>query len=169
MERGGKLVNISPEYGASSSKADYWLTIRPNTDTALLLGVSKIIMDNDWHDKKFLKEFSDFPLLIRKDNLKRLKPEDFIQDYNNQLPKDGPSYKIHGLKKEQYDKIGDFTVFDKATDSVKPITREDVGALLKKKKLDPALEWNGTIKGKKGKDIEVCTLFWAYKHIHLKD
>ncbi|HJM94495.1 MAG TPA: molybdopterin-dependent oxidoreductase, partial [Candidatus Marinimicrobia bacterium] len=96
MERGGKLVNVSPEYGPSSSKADYWLTIRPNTDTALLLGISKLIIDNNWHDEKFLKEFSDFPLLIRKDTLKRLKPEEFINDYKNQLSENGPSFTIHG-------------------------------------------------------------------------
>ena len=169
MERGGKLVNISPEYGPSSSKADYWLTIRPNTDTALLLGISKIIIDNNWHDKTFLKEFSDLPLLIRKDTLKRLKPEDFISDYKNQLSDKGPSFKIHGMKKEQYDKIGDFTIFDRTTDSVQPLTREDIGDFLKKKKIDPALDWDGTIKNSDGNEIEICTIFWAYKHIHLKD
>ncbi|MBT6981867.1 MAG: molybdopterin-dependent oxidoreductase, partial [Candidatus Marinimicrobia bacterium] len=169
MERGGKLVNISPEYGPSSSKSDYWLTIRPNTDTALLLGISKIIIDNNWHDKKFLKKFSDFPLLIRKDTLKRLKPEDFITDYNNQLSEKGPSFTIHGMKKEQYDKIGDFTIFDRTTNSVQPLTREDIGEFLKKKKIDPVLDWDGTIKDSDGNEIEICTIFWAYKHIHLKD
>ena len=169
MERGGKLVNISPEYGPSSSKADYWLTIRPNTDTALLLGISKIIIDNNWHDKTFLKGFSDFPLLIRKDTLKRLKPEDFIKNYNNRLSEKGPSFKIHGMKKEQYEKIGDFTIFDRTTSSVQPITREDIGDFLKKKKIDPALDWEGTIKDNDGIEIKICTIFWAYKHIHLKD
>ena len=169
IERGGKMVVISPEYGPSASKADYWITIRPNTDAALLLGVAKIIIDNDWHDKKFLKEFSDFPLLIRKDTLKRLKPEDFISGYSNQLAKDGPSYKIHGMKEEQYKQIGDFTVYNRSSKALQPITRDDVGQVMRKRGLDPALDWEGTVRGTDGEEIEVCTIFWAYKHIHLKD
>lgn len=169
IERGGKLVVVSPEYGPSASKADYWITIRPNTDAALLLGISKIIIDNDWHNKEFLKEFSDFPLLIRKDTLKRLKPEDFISGYSNQLAEDSPSFKIHGMKEEQYNQIGDFVVFDNNSKSPQPITRDDVGQVLRRRKLDPALNWEGTVTGIDKEEIEVCTVFWAYKHIHLKD
>ncbi len=169
MERGGKLVVVSPEYGPSSSKADYWLTIRPNTDAALLLGVAKIIIDNDWQDTAFLKEFSDFPLIIRKDTLKRLKPEDIIAGYENQLPDDSPSYTVHGLKKEQYAQIGDFTVYDSKTSSIKPITRDQVGGKLGQAGIDPQLEWDGKVKTVAGKEIDVCTLYWAYKYVHLKD
>ena len=169
MERGGKLVVVSPEYSPSSSKADYWITIRPNTDAALLLGISKIIIDNHWYDEPFLKEFTDFTLLIRKDTLKRLKPEDFIKGYKGQLSSEGPSYKIHGLKKEQYEKIGDFVVYDGKSDSLKPITRDDVGQTMQKKGLVPVLDWEGKVTDLKGNEIEICTLFWAYKNLHLKD
>ena len=169
MERGGKLVNVSPEYSPASSKADYWLTIRPNTDTALLLGITKIMMDRNWYDEEFVTHFTDFPILIRKDTLKRLKPEDFIKDYKGQLPEDGPSYKKFGLKKEQYERLGDYTVFDSNSNSVKPVTRDDVGETLKKKNIAPALEWDGTIRTIDGNDVEACTIFWAYKHVHLKD
>ncbi len=169
MERGGKLVVVSPEYGPSASKADYWITIRPNTDAALLLGIAKIIIDNDWHDEKFVKAFTDFPLLIRKDTLKRLKPEDFISDYRPQLKSDSPSYTIHGLKKEQYEQIGDYTVYDGKSGEIKPITRDDVGGKLQARGIDPLLEWDGKVTGLDGQEIEVCTLFWAYKHVHLKD
>lgn len=169
MERGGKIVVISPEYSPSSSKANYWLTIRPNTDTALLLGITKLLMDNKWYDEKFVKEFTDFPVLIRKDTLKRLKPEEVTRDYKGQLAEDGPSFKIHGLKKEQYEKLGDYVVFDAKTNSVAAITRDDVGERLWKKGLDPVLEWEGKVKGVDGKDIDALTIFSAYKNIHLKD
>jgi hypothetical protein len=132
IERGGKLVVISPEYSPSSSKADYWITIRPQTDAAFLLAVSKIIIDNKWYDEKFVKEFTDFPLLIRKDNLKRLKPEDIIPDYKGRLNEDGPSYHLFGLTKEQYEKLGDYTVYDAHSNSVKPVTRDDVGERLRR-------------------------------------
>ncbi|MFQ6616351.1 MAG: molybdopterin-dependent oxidoreductase, partial [Fidelibacterota bacterium] len=169
MERGGKLVVVSPEYSPSSSKADYWITIRPNTDAALLLGISRIIIDNEWYDERFLKEFTDFPLVIRKDTLKRLKPEDFIPGYIGQISKDGPSFRIHGLKKKDYQRIGDFVVFDGTSRQLKPVTRDDLGQAMVKKGLDPLLEWEGTVRGVDGKEIEVLTLFYAYKNIHLKD
>ena len=44
MERGGKIVVIAPEYGPPSTKADYWIPIRPQTDTALWLGIARILM-----------------------------------------------------------------------------------------------------------------------------
>ncbi|MFQ5473654.1 MAG: nitrate oxidoreductase subunit alpha, partial [Dehalococcoidia bacterium] len=72
MERGAKIVVISPEYGPQTTKADYWLSVRPGiSDTTIFLAVSKIIMDNGWHDEEFVKQFTDLPLLVRTDNLKR--------------------------------------------------------------------------------------------------
>ncbi len=169
MERGGKLVNISPEYSPSSSKSDYWITIRPQTDAAFLLGVTKVMIDRGWYDEKFIKEFTDFPILIRKDTLKRLNPEDVISGYKKRLSENGASFHIFGLKKEQYEKIGDFAVYDTRSNSVKPITRDDVGTHQVEQKLDPALDWEGTVKSVDGKEIPVCTIFWAYKNVHLKD
>ncbi|MFQ5990681.1 MAG: molybdopterin-dependent oxidoreductase, partial [Candidatus Methylomirabilales bacterium] len=43
MERGAKIVVITPEYSPPAAKADYWIPIRPNTDTALFLGITKIL------------------------------------------------------------------------------------------------------------------------------
>ena len=76
MERGGRIVVIAPEYGAPSTKADYWIPIRPATDAALWLGVTRLMMDRGWYDEKFVREFTDFPLLVRTDNLKRLRAEE---------------------------------------------------------------------------------------------
>jgi nitrate reductase alpha subunit len=46
MERGGRIVVIAPEYGAPSTKADYWIPIRPQTDAAFWLGVTRYMIDN---------------------------------------------------------------------------------------------------------------------------
>jgi nitrate reductase / nitrite oxidoreductase, alpha subunit len=69
MERGAKIVVIAPEYGAPSTKADYWIPIRPQTDAALFLGITRYMIDNGWYDEAFVKEFTDFPLLVRTDTL----------------------------------------------------------------------------------------------------
>ena len=73
MERGAKIVVIAPEYGPPSTKADYWIPIRPTTDAALWLGITKLMIDKKWYDEAFVKRFTDFPLLVRTDNLKRLR------------------------------------------------------------------------------------------------
>ncbi len=46
MERGAKIVVIAPEYGPPSTKADYWIPIRPQTDAALWLGVTRLMIEN---------------------------------------------------------------------------------------------------------------------------
>jgi nitrate reductase alpha subunit len=168
MERGAKIVVISPEYGAPATKADYWIPVRPNSDTALFLGVTRWLMDNRKYDADFVKQFTDFPLLVRTDNLKRLRPQDILPGYRNQDIKNGPSYKHHGLKDEQREKIGDFVVWDAKTQKPVAITRDDVGKRLVQKGVDPALDGKWTVKGADGKPIEVMTLWEMYK-LHLRD
>jgi nitrate reductase alpha subunit len=64
MERGGKIVVIAPEYGPPSTKADYWIPIRVATDAALWLGITRLMMEKGHYDEKFVKQFTDFPLLV---------------------------------------------------------------------------------------------------------
>jgi nitrate reductase / nitrite oxidoreductase, alpha subunit len=182
IERGGKLVVITPEYSPSATKADYWIPCRTGiSDTTIFLTMTKIIMDNKWYDTDFVKKFTDFPLLVRTDTLKRLKAEEVFADYK--MPELDYSIHVQGLKKKQREQLGDFVVYDMKTKDFKAITREDVGKKMVAKGIDPALE--GTFKVKvmveetedKGgyssdeprwEEVEVMTLFDLYK-IHLRD
>ncbi len=168
MERGAKIVVIAPEYGPPSTKADYWIPIRPATDAALWLGVTRIMIEKKWYDEKFVKQFTDLPLLVRKDNLKRLRAQEVFANYQTTLDADGPSMKIQGLSKEQHDKLGDFVVWDAKTNQPRAVTRDDVGETLVKKGIEPALEGTFKVKLVDGKEIEVATL-WSLYQIHLKD
>ena len=76
IERKKKIVVIAPEYSASAPKGNYWLSIRQGTDTALMLGVAHLMIREKTYDSDFIKRFSDFPLLVREDNLKMLREED---------------------------------------------------------------------------------------------
>lgn len=166
MERGAKIVNIAPEYAAPSAKSDYWIAVRPGiSDLALLLGVAKIIVDNKWHDEKFVKDFTDLPLLVRTDTLQRLRPQDVIKGYKPKDIKSGPSYKIQGLTDEQRERIGDFCMWDVKAKKVVAITREDVGDKLK---FDPAIEGEFEVETVDGKKIKVMPIFEMYRQ-HLKD
>ncbi len=168
MERGAKIVTITPEYSPPAAKADYWIPIRPNTDTALFLGITKILMEERRYDAAFVKRFTDFPLLIRTDTLTRLKAHEVFSEYRGGLTEDGPSFSIQGLTKEQYEQLGDYVVFDAKSQSFKPLTRDDVGEKLAEKGIDPILEWSGKVKLVDGTEIEAMTLWTMYK-IHVKD
>jgi nitrate reductase alpha subunit len=163
MERGAKIVVIAPEYGAPSTKADYWIPIRPATDAALFLGITKLMMDNGWYDVQFVKRFTDFPLLVRTDNLKRLRAHEVFANYKSALSPDGPGYRVQGLTKEQHDKLGDFVVW--ANGGPVAIHRDQVGANMP---VDPALDGAYRVKLVDGSEAEVMTLWEMYK-IHLKD
>src|SRR5262245_40935053 len=168
MERGCKIVVIAPEYGAPSTKADYWIPVRPSTDAALWLGVTKLMMDNKWYDEAFVKQFTDFPLLVRTDNLKRLRAAEVIPNYTSALAADGASKKVQGITDEQHAKLGDFVVWDAKTNSPKAINRDTVGAQLTATGIDPAVDFKGKIKLADGSEIEVATS-WNLYQVHLKD
>jgi nitrate reductase / nitrite oxidoreductase, alpha subunit len=168
MERGAKIVVITPEYGAPSTKADYWIPVRPSTDAAFWLGVTKVMMDNKWYDSDFVKGFTDFPLLVRSDNLNRLRAADIFAGYKSELAADGPSKKVQGLTDEQHAKLGDFVVWDAKTNQPRAIHRDQVGGRLKEAGIDPALEGTWKVKLVDGKEVEVKTA-WTLYQTHLKD
>ena len=168
MERGAKIVVIAPEYGPPSTKADYWIPIRPATDAALWLGISKILVDNKWYDEAFLKRFTDFPLLVRKDNLKRLRASEVFADYVSDLSPDGPSMEYQGFTEEQHEKLGDFVVWDENKNSPSAITRDEVGERMREKGISPALDGSFKLTLTNGKEVEVATL-WTLYQTHLKD
>jgi len=54
--QGAKYIVIDPRLTRSASMADVWLQLRPGTDTALLLGMAKAIIDEELYDKEFVKK-----------------------------------------------------------------------------------------------------------------
>ncbi|MCW5943448.1 MAG: molybdopterin-dependent oxidoreductase [Fimbriimonadaceae bacterium] len=169
IERGAKIVTITPEYGPAATKASYWIPVRPGaTDTALFLAVSKILIDEKKYDEAFVKRHTDFPLLVRTDTLERLRASDVFPDYQLGLEPDGPSFKEQGLEREQYERLGDYVAFDQAARRLVPITRDDVGDRLAERKIDPQLEWKGRAALRDGSEVEVQTLWEMYK-VHLRD
>ena len=168
MERGAKIVTITPEYSPPATKSDYWIPIRPATDTALFLGLTRWLIDNQKYDADFVKHFTDFPLLVRADTLKRLHASEVLPDYQPGLSPDGASLKQQNLTAAQYEKLGDYVVRDAQTQQLAAITRDDVGTVMDGKGLDPELEWSGTIQLIDGTEVEVLTL-WSMYLEHLKD
>lgn len=168
IERGGKIVAINPEYSAPSSKSDYWIPVRAGlSDTALMLGIAKALIDSGRYDTEFLKRFTDMPLLVRLDTLARVRASDVFPGYVNRLPPDAPSFTLHGLLPEQYAQIGDRVLVD-AAGALRAVTREDVGDKLAAKGIDPTLDWRGPITLADGTQVEAATALSLYRE-HLAD
>jgi nitrate reductase alpha subunit len=168
MERGGKIVVIAPEYSPPATKADYWIPIRPQTDAALFLGITRLMMDRKQFDPAFVKQFTDFPLLVRTDTLKRLRAHEVFPGYRPGLAADGASFRVQGLTAEQYARLGDYVVWDEKAGGPRATTRDDVGDVMTKKGIAPALEGRFQVKLADGLRIE-CVTLWTLYQVHLKD
>ncbi|MFC1823714.1 molybdopterin-dependent oxidoreductase [Thermodesulfobacteriota bacterium] len=67
-ERGGKLVVVDPRFTSTAAKADEYLMPRPGTDTALVWGMIKVILDKGLIDESFINQYTVGPMLVREDN-----------------------------------------------------------------------------------------------------
>ena len=170
MEQGGKIVTISPEYSAPATKSDYWLPVRPGlSDTSIFLAITKVLMDEELYDEDFVLRFTDFPLLIRTDTLERVRAKDIFAGYTPGLQADGASFQTQKLTREQYERIGgDFVIFDRGQNALRAITRDDVGERMVQNGFQPQLDYRGTATLVDGSEVEVLTLWEAYRD-HLQD
>jgi len=168
MERGGRIVVIVPEYSPPATKADYWIPIRPASDAALFLGVTKILMDENLYDADFCKQFTDMPILVRTDTLQYLDPREVIKDYQLFDLSHGYTKYVQAIKQEYRERLGDFMVWDPAKNAPIPMNREQVGIHMLKAGIDPALEGTYRVKLLDGKEVDVMPVFQMYK-IHVQD
>lgn len=74
--RGATVVSITPDYNPSSIHADLWIPVNVGTDAALGLAMARVMIEEGLHDEAFLREQTDFPLLVRKDTDRFLRAED---------------------------------------------------------------------------------------------
>lgn len=60
LERGARLIVADPRLSTAAGKADYHLMLRPGTDTALLLGWLKYIIENGLYNQDVEKDLAGF-------------------------------------------------------------------------------------------------------------
>jgi DMSO reductase family type II enzyme molybdopterin subunit len=78
--RGARVVAIAPDYNASATHADLWVPVNIGTDAALALALAQVIVREGLYRKEFVREQTDFPLLVRVDSGKLLRERDFKKD-----------------------------------------------------------------------------------------
>jgi dimethylsulfide dehydrogenase subunit alpha/complex iron-sulfur molybdoenzyme family reductase subunit alpha len=141
---GAKVVNISPDYNPTSIHADQWVPIKPGADSFLAMSMINVIFKENLYKKSFIKEQTDLPFLVRKDNGKLLRGADMEKDGGDEI----------------------FYMWDTVTSqAVKaPGTRGSKRDTLRLDRINPALKGSFEVKGKDGETIAVTTAFeisWA--------
>ncbi|RYH08844.1 molybdopterin oxidoreductase [Tropicimonas sp. IMCC6043] len=66
-ERGMKVIVIEPRLSHSGAKADRWIPIRPGKDVAMMLAMTKILIDDGVYDEEFLVTYTNAPQLVGED------------------------------------------------------------------------------------------------------
>ncbi|MDP2661724.1 MAG: molybdopterin-dependent oxidoreductase [Dehalococcoidia bacterium] len=58
-ERGAKFIFVDPRFTDSAAAlADQWIPIRPGTDTAMLIAMAFVLIDEGLHDQDFLRGYT---------------------------------------------------------------------------------------------------------------
>lgn len=172
MERGKKIVAICPEYSSMSTKADNWLAIRPGTDAALMLGISRILIEEDLYKKDYVKKFSDLPILIRTDNLKVLTKEDLNEDTEFlNTPNTFVGVKGESLQ-HMPDELKTNPVIVNKNGKLIALNRNTMGKYFEERLTeigsslsDINIDWSGEIETKNEGKIKVRTTFNLYREL----
>jgi len=77
---GAELTIIDPQYTATTLHADRWIPLRSGTDAALGLAVARYIWESGHMDEAYVREQTDFPILVRLDTGRMLRGEDLLAD-----------------------------------------------------------------------------------------
>ncbi|EHJ59236.1 hypothetical protein NSU_3568 [Novosphingobium pentaromativorans US6-1] len=83
MDAGAKLVAIDPRFSRTAAKADQWISIRPGTDTAMLMGMIAAIREGGLIDEPYVTANTNAPFLVRSDNGMFLRAGDLKEDGGN--------------------------------------------------------------------------------------
>jgi anaerobic selenocysteine-containing dehydrogenase len=79
LKRGLRLIVVDPRHAGLASKADLWLRVRPGTDGALALGLANLMIQHNWYDRDFVRDWSNGPLLVRADTGRLLTERDLSE------------------------------------------------------------------------------------------
>lgn len=170
--KGAKIVTIAPEYQSSSSKASYVIVIRAGTDQAFALGLAHVLIRDRLYDERFVKSFTDLPLLVRMDTLKLLRARDIIGGYQpatlsnfTTVLKPGEAPPPTALQRDQIipeqmrAEWDDFMVWDYRTRGPQVVTRDHVGDHFTDLEVDPALEGEFEVSLADGSKVRVRPVF----------
>jgi DMSO reductase family type II enzyme molybdopterin subunit len=133
---GAKVICIAPDYNASSIHADRWIGINPGSDAAFSLSLVQVMMAEKLINTAFIREQTDMPFLVRRDNGLFLRGSDIVEDGSEES----------------------FYLYDEASKKVVVAPQES----LQLHTLKPALEGKYRVETRSGW-VEVTTVFAKLK------
>jgi anaerobic selenocysteine-containing dehydrogenase len=77
--RGARLIVVDPRRVGFAGRADQWLRVRPGADGALALGIAGEMIRNGWFDVQFVRDWTNGPLLVRRDTNRFLRAADIAE------------------------------------------------------------------------------------------
>jgi anaerobic selenocysteine-containing dehydrogenase len=80
LDRGARLVVVDPRRVGLASKAHHWLRVRPGTDAALALALTHVLIERGWYDERFVRRWTNAPLLVRADSGRFLRGSELAGD-----------------------------------------------------------------------------------------
>ncbi|MCC7411446.1 MAG: molybdopterin-dependent oxidoreductase [Gammaproteobacteria bacterium] len=80
MEAGAKVVVVDPRYSRTAAKADEWVSPRPGTDAALVLGMINVIVAEGLIAEDYIRQHTNAPFLVRCDSGALLRARDIGAD-----------------------------------------------------------------------------------------
>jgi thiosulfate reductase/polysulfide reductase chain A len=57
-DRGAQIIVVDPRFSTAAAKADYWLPIKPGTDTALLLAWVNVLIAENLFDRDYIDQYA---------------------------------------------------------------------------------------------------------------
>lgn len=155
---GTRIVSISPDYNASSIKADQWLHLKPGTDGALGMAMAHVIIKEKLFDAHGVKEQTDLPYLVRKDNKRFLRESDVVANGSTGKfyawdAKTGKPVIMKGCWGDEPEQKGPPVAFLGRNTNTFPKGYIDLGDL------DPALEGSYKVQLKDGSSVDVQPVF----------
>ncbi len=64
MKGGAKLISVDPRFTRTSSKADFYTSLRSGTDIAFLGGMIKYILENDKYFREYVAEYTNAAFIL---------------------------------------------------------------------------------------------------------
>lgn len=161
---GSKIVVITPEFNSTAIHADLWVPLKVGYDGHLALSIIERIIARKLYDETFLKEYTDLPLLVRKDTKELVRLSELDVDDPGFDKKSTALFAANAQKHEEC-----FVVFDRKQKKVTLVPGTEGSSVETLRltdtdwDLDPALTGTFQVKFKDGKKVACAPAFDLFK------
>ncbi len=142
--RGARVVAITPDFNASASHADLWISPRPGSDAALALAACRVVIDEGLYAADYLREQTDLPFLVRRETQRFLRHSDVVEGGSDER----------------------FALWDEASEALlwaPGSAGSEEKTLALPEGARPALETQRTVRLASGESVSVHTVFSALR------